>query len=1124
MKTKFFAIILTISMLFSTGTIVFAQPIDSSDITDTIVNNGGVIIDSTEGVDTVLTDENSENVIDANGIGNNISDISSATSIQNAASTAGLAGKSVSAIDTASSDLARGVYDDGAVDFTTGEQHTYTQEVLRDSPFYVYGGTTVVFFGLTYMDGGVDYDGNGVADAVENAGLGFYYNSVDRGGFVPFTDYKGDICTNMEAALLYSYAYTEELLTCYIGSHVQFSRYDIMFAALAGHSFGYYAFDMRETYYVKDDGEYWGKDSFAAYITVNKDAESYFIPARFGSLISGNYSPRAFAVISRSPSFIYPTSLDDNYYTQKYSHVEENRGELIHIHTDTGYHLYADNFVQINNAWGNMPYDMGTSSNEHYRTMYNNPIAVVIDNGGLFIMNGCVIKDLYTEGNGTAFKGTGILLTTTRGKTYPLNEDIGGAVELHGTSIIQQFAVGIDSDYGVTRVKNGSWNINNNTLSVNLAHGTYIGKWCASLAHQQPISVFLEDAKLWSSGDIILASGYRTNDVQGQPDIKTPVFESDMDFVHITNSFDTSYGFTVEFFNNNGNEIDPFPVIRLTLATVYNENLKTWYKSLYEASVDPNLADGHTIIFFGGTVENRTVLLEHSVTIRSSYKNEMPYAGTGAAAPHVDERAGNDTVVYWLSNDRTNCIKVISGKTVVFAPADETDRDYGTITFDANKLSRFLENFGTVTMYNNISMLNGALVYGGCINNEGTLTINGVTIADSTAGNGAGGAIASKGTVTLEDVVINNCDAGYGAAIYVDSVSARSKLTMTDCTISNCTASDIGGAVYNSSGSIFTMTNCNITNCSAVSQAGGVYNGNLKVFNGDSKESYYAQFTMENGSITNCSALSGGAVFQNGEFYLSGATTFSGNTTEDVFLCSDAYRDVGKGTYVITKAGSFDFPAGQVVSVTLGYSDSNIYDGRNVVESGVGTVTSADLSLFTLTNLTGYNQDKFSKLDFVYTAADATPTKGAKPVLELDVVAYIAKGDLTITKKVDILYDEDQAFLFHVVGQSGTVVEGFDMIIAVYVDPNTLTGSATIEGLLAGNYTVTELIDQCWRYDPNNVSVSLNGANPYGATSIFAVVSDKQNMSVAFTNKLKTNKWLSDSAYCINTFNKQESN
>lgn len=124
-----------------------------------------------------------------------------------------------------------------------------------------------------------------------------------------------------------------------------------------------------------------------------------------------------------------------------------------------------------------------------------------------------------------------------------------------------------------------------------------------------------------------------------------------------------------------------------------------------------------------------------------------------------------------------------------------------------------------------------------------------------------------------------------------------------------------------------------------------------------------------------------------------------------------------------------------------------------------------------------------------------------KPVMGYEAATYYAKfeydvADLTITKQGCENIDENQSFIFTIVGpdnyRNQVVIKG--------------NGSVTIKGLKIGEYTIHEESGWSWRYSCADQKVTLKG----GADVI---------NSVTMSNSRGNDKWLDDNASVDNRFN-----
>ena len=112
---------------------------------------------------------------------------------------------------------------------------------------------------------------------------------------------------------------------------------------------------------------------------------------------------------------------------------------------------------------------------------------------------------------------------------------------------------------------------------------------------------------------------------------------------------------------------------------------------------------------------------------------------------------------------------------------------------------------------------------------------------------------------------------------------------------------------------------------------------------------------------------------------------------------------------------------------------------------------------------------------------------------------------LTIQKSGAQEIDENQTFLFHVVGTDGNTKD-IDLTVTVHGN-----GKTTITELPVGAYTVTELTDWSWRYQPKNGEQTIT-LDPDGAKNV-----------LPFENERKYGQWLSGDAYNNNLY-KPDSN
>jgi len=722
------------------------------------------------------------------------------------------------------------------------------------------------------------------------------------------------------------------------------------------------------------------------------------------------------------------------------------------------YEGFTGPLIQVNHGT-NSPFDVWAGVTIDNKSPENsNLTAVVTTNngsvgGGLMIFRGTITDSNAMEDG--EYRGVGVKITSTEyvegtPAPNPINRDEGGVLELENGSVISGFHDAVLQLYGTTCVTHRQpentyvgIDMKKNTRGIVLYHNNRLEKWSSfdSVAIKG-IEIYLEQTELWKSGDIVLASGYEWQKGDSVPESVdgnsgydhwwTPVKQGDADWIEFQNETNTEYAMNLKYYGphdatdiekvNTGEKDrwrdwsydkfhDPYPVIRFEMLTVYNVQLKKWYHTLGEAVADSGLDDGNELVFYGSTNEAGTVVIDKNVTIRSSYEGEKSWSESQKKMI-VDARAGDDCTATWNRTDDGNCLYVVPYKTVNLVGKETADKDYGTLTFDANSKGRVIAlNYATVNMEDGITLTKGnASGFGG-----GVMVLNGTF-------NMTGGTV-SNNTVTTSNNANN------------------------------------GGAFVNQTGTI-NISGGTITGNSA--KTGGAI-GNAGTIN------------ISGGTFSdNSAATYGGAIYQYGIFNLSGSPVFSGNgivdgegnkRPEDVYLPASATTDAASGFYVITKAGGFGFT--DAIDVTLGNSDSNLYDGRNVVEGS--TIDAEDLEKFDITNdkvVKNPDQITASKFAFVYANADKTPDRNGS-VLELDiradlkiekVLVYEEGADTTegvkaFTFKVTLPDNATHQYQMYQKGQNGAPDQ------EISEKAGEITGVGTID-IEAGHYVIIRNIDR----------------------------------------------------------------
>ena len=154
-----------------------------------------------------------------------------------------------------------------------------------------------------------------------------------------------------------------------------------------------------------------------------------------------------------------------------------------------------------------------------------------------------------------------------------------------------------------------------------------------------------------------------------------------------------------------------------------------------------------------------------------------------------------------------------------------------------------------------------------------------------------------------------------GGGIYAYSSAASSYVT--NCTVSNCSASFDGGGIYAFSGPSSYVSNCTVSNCSAASRGGGIYSSSSS--------------SISNCTVSNCSATSGGGIYA---YSSSAASSYVTNCT--VSNCS-ASSD-GGGIY------AFSGPSSYVSNCTVSNCSATSGGGIYAYSSSVSNCTVSNCS------------------------------------------------------------------------------------------------------------------------------------------------------------------------------------
>ncbi|PKO13526.1 MAG: hypothetical protein CVU39_18560 [Chloroflexi bacterium HGW-Chloroflexi-10] len=280
----------------------------------------------------------------------------------------------------------------------------------------------------------------------------------------------------------------------------------------------------------------------------------------------------------------------------------------------------------------------------------------------------------------------------------------------------------------------------------------------------------------------------------------------------------------------------------------------------------------------------------------------------------------------------------------------------------------------------NLTIWNGSGTQGGGakVSNGASLTLNGVTLKDNRAANGAGVYLEGTGNLTVSNSTFtNNIATGNGGGIFKagtgtlnvtsstfgGSSSVRNQAlngaaiylaegaaTISGGSFSSNTASGSGGAFYLANGTLQTSSGVLISSNTATLNGGGIYQAG-------------GTLTLTESTLNNNAAVLGAGVYQQAGTLVTNSSTFNANTASTsgagLYLASTSGANTlanttisgntanGSGTSdgggAIYKAGASTL---NLDSLTIAYNISarNVNSGLRVI-SGSGAIT-AENSLF----------------------------------------------------------------------------------------------------------------------------------------------------------------------------------
>jgi Chlamydia polymorphic membrane protein (Chlamydia_PMP) repeat len=243
-----------------------------------------------------------------------------------------------------------------------------------------------------------------------------------------------------------------------------------------------------------------------------------------------------------------------------------------------------------------------------------------------------------------------------------------------------------------------------------------------------------------------------------------------------------------------------------------------------------------------------------------------------------------------------------------------------------------INNSGTLTLTDSTLSANASPYYGGSIYNSGVLTITNSTLSNNVANYYGGAIYNNNGTVTLANNTVSGNSTSYeGGGIY----NYTGTLTATNSTVSGNTA-HYGGGIYNFNHGTLTLTNSTVSGNSASNDGGGIYNYS----NGTA--------TVANSTISgNSSIQTGGGMLNVSQSMLAiTESTVAGNSAGNgggIYNNSNSTLLLKSTVVANSSGGNCSLPGGVATSDGYNLSDdascsaflTSVTDQNNVVSLGL---------------------------------------------------------------------------------------------------------------------------------------------------------------------------------------------
>jgi hypothetical protein len=224
------------------------------------------------------------------------------------------------------------------------------------------------------------------------------------------------------------------------------------------------------------------------------------------------------------------------------------------------------------------------------------------------------------------------------------------------------------------------------------------------------------------------------------------------------------------------------------------------------------------------TVDRSTDAGTTQAGVGSGTSGDLRYCIAQANAPHGSV-GDSDLIVFKPSVFGTNRTISLSSALKTLTISDTHNLTIkgpaGTVTISGiDQFGVFALDPGTTVAFDRVAITHGnSDVFGGAIDNQGTVTLTNCTLANDAALYGGG--LVNQGTATLTGCTLANDSAQIAGGLLNFN---QGTLLLTNCTLyGNSASSGDGGGIDNLSGTA-TLINCTLDKNSASGRGGGIYN------------------------------------------------------------------------------------------------------------------------------------------------------------------------------------------------------------------------------------------------------------------------------------------------------------